>query len=788
MKRIWFYACGGFVEHLECAARPAAPAQIEIASADKEADMLGKSRQISLAACLLLASGTRADPEVVLPERIPHTREMPQGTLLPPVSAVPLLDTSGEPAVAPSAIAQLTPPPSIAPSTSRPGVIDGQMTPTASSQYPMTPIRSRFTVRYDHGDGVGYEEGYSYVEGFVPLRQNRGSLFFGNLRVVNFNSSDIWEFNGGLGVRKYNSCTDRVVGFHAHYDGRTTRAGNYFNQVTLGFESLGKHLDIRGNAYLPIGDRRQLIADGGFVNPRFQGNTILLDRSRLFEVALRGCDFEIGTPVPGLQKWDVRAFAGGYHYSAEGTPEVNGVRGRLEANPHEMLSLFVSIQNDDVFDTTLHGGFALHFGPGRRTRSLPGGSVEQRMGDRVVRDPNIVVGTSLEVTQTVATDPTTGQAILVRHANSAAGPEGDGTVERPYQTLSALEKGSVAGEILFVHGGSVFVNDPIQLQTGQRFLGEGTTHTFSSQQGKFLLPRATQNNTAPLLLSEGAPPGFGFSFDGAVNLANHTEVAGFTIKDSFGDAILGTEITSALIRNNTIMGAGRSAIRLTDVAGNIEIVNNVFVDSRFEALFISQGEGNLNLRVADNVFSNSGSCQLVYQGFGDSVLSATIERNSFDQNQCVRDIDIVLFEEAKAAVTISENTLRDSPSVGIELSTFGDSALTAHVTGNRILAAGNTGINVFSADNSTTRVQIARNTILDSSFSAIAIAADGDANMGAQIFGNVVNADILLSRTGSATFVLEDTLGTNTLMGGAATNVDAGIAIVPFGSLGFPPP
>ena len=253
---------------------------------------------------------------------------------------------------------------------------------------------------------------------------------------------------------------------------------------------MGQYLDFRANAYIPIGTDRHQFAEG-VGNPQFAGFNILLDRTKLSEVALRGFDTEIGTPIPPFCRWDARAFIGYYHYSNTGLEAVNGIRGRIEANLCDAVTLHLSVQNDAVFDTTVYGGVALHFGAGRHTRSGVGRGVIDRMGDRIVRDPNIVVNNQTDVTRETALDPQTGTLILIRHANSAAAAGGDGTVERPFKTLADLQKGSVTKDILFLHADSKFSNQSLTLKNNQRLLGEGTDHLFTSTQGTFLLPRAT---------------------------------------------------------------------------------------------------------------------------------------------------------------------------------------------------------------------------------------------------------------------------------------------------------
>src|SRR5262249_42938560 len=65
-------------------------------------------------------------------------------------------------------------------------------------------VQPPLTLRHDFGDGVGYTRGFSYLEGFLPLYQpDDRSLLFGDVRVVNFDSQNRWEFNAGGGYRSY---------------------------------------------------------------------------------------------------------------------------------------------------------------------------------------------------------------------------------------------------------------------------------------------------------------------------------------------------------------------------------------------------------------------------------------------------------------------------------------------------------------------------------------------------------------------------------------------------------
>ncbi len=119
-------------------------------------------------------------------------------------------------------------------------------------------LRPRISVRHDVGDGVGFNNGFTYLQAWNPLVQQAGrSVLFTDLRVVNFDNANYWEFNAGGGSRWYNADRDRIFGVNLYYDGRKT-ATTFLNQIGFGVESLGKYLDFRANGYCVLGSASQI--------------------------------------------------------------------------------------------------------------------------------------------------------------------------------------------------------------------------------------------------------------------------------------------------------------------------------------------------------------------------------------------------------------------------------------------------------------------------------------------------------------------------------------------------
>lgn len=480
-------------------------------------------------------------------------------------------------------------------------------------------VRSRFTFRADFGDGVGYTRGYTYIEGFVPIYQCPGEyVVFIDARGVNFDARDRWEWNAGGGLRTILPRSDWVFGVNSFFDWRDT-GPSIFRQVGLGFEGLGPVLDTRANIYFPVGSTRNAIGIG---NPAFVGTTIALDRT--FENAMFGYDLEIGAPIPGLDCWGARAFLGYYHYDNNGAPSIDGIRGRFEAQLNNNVTAHFAIQNDQVFNTTVTGGLALHWG-GRRS----GGacrSVVERLNQRVVRDPNIVVTRSIE--REAAIDPNTGRPIEVRHVNSNAAAGGDGTFERPYQTLAQLQAGSPTNSILFAHLDSVFNNQGIVLKNAQRFLGDGTLHTFASTQGTFFVPVSNAGNKPQIIMSPSQ----------GVVLANDNEVSGFHFANPGLRSIGGINIVNFNINNNSFLNpsGNQGSIFITNGSGVGHITNNTFTQTNANTLTtgftISDSNGPLRLAVLDNTTSGHRFAGgFIRSTSGGSQIVATVRNNQFGE-------------------------------------------------------------------------------------------------------------------------------------------------------------
>lgn len=465
------------------------------------------------------------------------------------------------------------------------------------------------------GPGVGYDTSYSTLQGFIPLLQDDRNLLFADLRGI-VDNTDALSANLGGGYRYYSSVQDRIWGSNVYFDYRDT-GEHAFNQVGFGFESLGRWWDARANVYL-VTSRDQAETGAFFDNPAFVQHFIQLDRVGIGQGAMSGFDAEVGVPISC--RLGLKAYVGAYDFQVRDSEQAWGFKTRLEERLTDNIDFDLSYSTDQVFGNSVVFSARFRFG-GRSSRE--GSSrcdVYARRADPVERNEQIVVTNQVITTHQLATDPETGQPIFVEHVASYAAAGGNGTVEHPFMTLAQVQAASAPNNIIFAWANSVFNGQSITLQANQRFLGEGTAHTFTATQGTFLLPGASTLTTPPLIV--GSP-------GNAITLADNNEVSGFTITNAGNDGIFSnTGITRFNINRNSITGSAANGIELDNVNGSGAIVGNTISQNGVGQTATSAnnfggtsggatgGDGNgsgivinatsLNVQIAKNVMLGNG--------------------------------------------------------------------------------------------------------------------------------------------------------------------------------------
>ncbi len=274
----------------------------------------------------------------------------------------------------------------------------------------------------------------------APMLQDERSLTFAELK-ARVSDRQTQGFNVGVGHRWINPDNTWIVGGFAHYDRRSTRNHNDFDQLTIGLEGLGSRFDARLNYSQPLSDKQRVAGFAGGI--QYSGHRTLTQDS--YEEPLTAWDGEIGARLPFLDSVEARLYAGAYHLEGDITGSETGWKTRLEVRPRKSLIFEVGYRDDDVFgsETTfqVRYAFGYPFESGTRTQ-------RERMIQPTKRDLDVVVTPPDDTLVDVTLNSNTVHIDNVRGAAA-----GDGSFERPYASVDACladkcssRQGSAGGE------------------------------------------------------------------------------------------------------------------------------------------------------------------------------------------------------------------------------------------------------------------------------------------------------------------------------------------------------
>jgi hypothetical protein len=624
-------------------------------------------------------------------------------------------------------------------------------------------ISPRIGAEFTTGAGVGYESSFGSIEGFFPLFQTPGSnLTFLEGRLLLSTENSRFSSNIVLGHRFYSANANRIYGGYISYDTRDTGSSS-FNQLGLGLETLGDVWEFRGNAYIPVGDTRQLAAETiastlALSDPFFQGNFLAQTRTqqgqinRRFEAAMTGVDLEAGVKIASLgETGNLRGYAGLYYYDAAGSSDILGWRTRLEARPTDTLRLGLALSSDDTFGTNLVLSVGANF-PGTRPRGIRReDSVLARLGESVTRQAIIVVDEQIESESfnrqdtVFVTNPTTGQPWTFRHVNLGIGT-GNGTFENPTGTVAEALTVAQASEIVYVQLGTNPGIPAFAIPDGVQVLSTGAVQKIDTVElGNIELP----------LSNTTARPGV----TGTVTMGNDdTTLSGFAIASTTGAGIVGSNISNIEIRDNAIANSTAEGISLTEVTGEVAIANNSITNSALEGVTLNNNSGQVELTLTNTQIAGNGESA----NDGDGV-------------------NLELRNTASGNFTLSNNIIADNQGTvgiadGVEIQTFDSASGTFNFSNNQITGNQARGISVASEANAQGTFTIADNQITDNQLTGIEFTLSDDSKGTFNITRNTINnnqlsgVDVLISNNAEGTFDISD----NTI----ADNLDNGINLV----------
>lgn len=705
---------------------------------------------------------------------------------------------------------------------------------------------NRTSIRHIEGGGIGYNHGYTTLEGFfAPNPEQMDLIPFLDVRGHIFDNGE-WAANTGLGLRRV--VDNRIYGLNIYYDYRETKRSN-FNQIGLGAESLGTCWDFRLNGYLPVG--RKVDSPFGSDFGGFSGHYLLLRQKCHF--AMKGVDAEAGYHLGHFRYFDLYAAAGPYYYTGKKGRDAWGGKGRLAAIFKRLLTLELSDSYDRLFHNNFQGQVTLTLPFGNRSRIQHddecycsiSDALLCRMIQPVGREEIIVIGSQKQ--NSVAIDPLTGEPFFFVFVDNTS--SSNGTYESPYPTLALAQANSGPYDIIYVFPGdgtTTGMDAGISLQAYQKFWGSGVSHLLQTTQGLVSIPALS--SSLPTITNTN------IDTDGnAITLATHNAISGFIITSALNDAIYGSDPQSLDVSYCTIENNTTYAIEASfSGAASVSLTNNTLVDN-VNGIFLSLN-GTSTVACSDNTFAGQTSVSSVpleiaaanniftayiennvFVGnttgsirFGlDSVLEATIDvRNNTIANNgsgsqsslgssfvivptgTTQNCSIALTDNmfsgnatnslylhtsgafTNLTVTASSNTMAMNGGSALVLATPVNDILTLYATDNIIRECDDNGISVIASGSTTTgTITLNNNTITDIGNASNGIAVNQDfSNLDLTILNNVIDrcegtGVLSYAPTGIDSFTLDISGNTINNCQNLSTNAASGIDIEQYTNL-----
>ena len=640
--------------------------------------------------------------------------------------------------------------------------------------------RMHIGLRHTEARGVGYNDGYTTLEGFGIYDRNRALMPFLDIRGHVFDNGQL-AGSGGIGARSYFSSVGHLLGYYCYYDVREDNHHLTAQQVSPGIELLSKRMEYRINGYFPVGEDKS--HQYSFKFDQFDGHRIILKSKQ--KRVLTGGDAEIGAHLTQSLKYDVYLGAGPYYFSSSHASSWGG-KARLLGRYKEYISLEASYSYDHLFRNIVQGTIALNlpFGCKLKRKEKDCSSRNNLVLSRAAFSPYrfeipVIKRVSRKGT---AINPATNAPWRVWFVNNTS--SSNGTFESPFPTLIQAQNASAPNDMIYVFPGdgtTKGMNVGISLQDAQTFFGSGIAHKIQTTKGSITIPAFSQafpsitNATAAgnvIIPANGnAISGFNIFVTVPGNSAvfspnsirgitmDHNNVNGnIAAPGSFGIVVQGAG--EMIISDNRFLGNGTQiAIALTatngeDISG---IISNNMISAYNRAISIV-ASGNMTitnnqLLGPGNVANSQGIRLTTING---KALNGIASNNAF--SNYVFGYGMNLTNNASANFEISNNAFSNISNTGIFWGTASGTPQLSQVliSGNSISNSVGTvgvGMNIGGFNSST---QIIGNTI--SSFQSQGILMTKAApNATTEIIGNVINNPVGGANSNAIAFSVSQT-------------------------------
>lgn len=640
---------------------------------------------------------------------------------------------------------------------------------------------------------MGNERSILGTQYFQPLSWNGRFLSFADIRLIADSQSEL-EGNFGLGLRHIPKGEQYILGTYAFLDHRRSEYDNTFNQITLGGELLTNKYDLRLNYYQTLSDPKT-ISETTSSSVKFTGNTLVANQSiiKRIETPLSGFDLEAGAKIPYLD--NVSLYGGGYYFHGDDIDSIKGVRARARWRINDWLQLGFEHQQDNVRGGNNIAEVRLRFPLGnyKSSAAKPTG-IYARLDEDIVRDIDIVTEESSSSTPTAQNktvlNAATNTAQQIIHVDNTAAAGGNGTAERPYNTLASAQAAALANEMIYVHtgdGSSTGQNSGITLsQTGLKLIGQGTAISLQS-----LGLKVPGISSSTIVLPSGIAPLIERPTGIAVNItADDVQVAGIRIGATGSHGIQVTNADNVKISNTIFDTIGNSSgdygiygSYTTAGPWNLDISGNSFNNTFNNSVYIrTQNTADLTLNVANNSIDFAGGNAVYLRSDNTSNITSTITNNTFTNSighgiyaqltsSSTQDLTISnntltgnnygVYVQGQGAsnstVSITDNSISRNRTYGIEVTTATTSDMDATISNNTIENNGNYGIYVLSQ--SALSVDILNNILRDNGNSGATLLSQSSATLDGTVSGNTfsynTNYGININSTGTSTITLD---------------------------------
>jgi hypothetical protein len=459
-------------------------------------------------------------------------------------------------------------------------------------------------IRHTEARGVGYQTGYTTLEGFGISSHNSSLMPFFDIRGHVFNDGK-FAGNVGIGGRSYLPTTHHLFGYYCYYDIRQDRHHLTAQQVSPGLELLGSRMEYRLNGYFPVGEDKS--HKYGVRFDSFAGHRIFLHTKQ--RRVLVGGDAEIGAHLTQSLNYDAYLGAGPYYFSTFHASAWGG-KVRLLARFKEYISLEASYSYDHLFGSIVQGTIAFYLPFGRKLKKRDqdcSSHANLALAHAAFSPHRFEIPVIKRVSRKEkAINPITGKPWTVWFVNNTS--SSDGTFSSPFPTLVQAQNASAPNDIIYVFPGdgtTKGMDMGIALQNGQKFLGSGIAHTIPTTLGTLTIPAFS--STYPKITNLNSALNLGGTI---IVPANGNEISGFniTVNLSGTTAIFNpAAIQGITIDHNNISGnVSHGGVNVTGsgkmVVAHNQLFTGVLVGQAIR--FTSSNGAVLTGKASDNIMTN----------------------------------------------------------------------------------------------------------------------------------------------------------------------------------------